>query len=56
MSDESGTIRINATVKIDTRDAINKIASAEVRTFSSLVSILLQEAIEARKQAKNKKA
>lgn len=52
---DTGKTRISALIKEDLRDKINFIAGAEDRQFSPMVCILLAEAVESRKQAKNKK-
>ncbi len=52
---DTGKTRISALIKEDLRDKINVIAGAENRQFSPMVAILLAEAIDARKTAKNAK-
>lgn len=52
---DTGKVRISALTEITTRDEVQAIADKESRTFSLMVSILLAEAIEARKALKNRK-
>jgi len=46
--------QISATVEKETRDIIDGIAIGEHRSFSSMVEILLEEALVARKEFKPK--